>query len=48
MLESLFIKVVALFVTCSCNFIIKKTPTQAFSCEYCDIFKNSFFIEYFC
>ena len=26
----------------ACNFI-KETPTQMFSCEYCDIFKNSFF-----
>ena len=26
----------------SCNFI-KDTPTQVFSCEYCEIFKNSFF-----
>ena len=26
-----------------CNFIEKKTPTQAFSCEYCEIFKDSFF-----
>ena len=23
----------------------KHTPTQLFSCEYCKIFKNSFFIE---
>ena len=26
------------------HFIKKGTPTQAFSCEYCKIFKNSFFI----
>ena len=24
----------------------KETPTQVFSCEYCDIFKNSSFIEH--
>ena len=24
----------------------KETPTQVFSCEYCEIFKNSFFIEH--
>ena len=24
-----------------------ETPTQLFSCEYCEIFKNSFFIEIF-
>ena len=30
----------------SCNFIKKKTPTQVFSCEYCEIFKNSFFMEH--
>ena len=26
------------------HFFKGKTPTQAFSCEYCKIFKNSFFI----
>ena len=25
----------------SCNFIEKETPTQVFSCEFCEIFKNS-------
>ena len=24
----------------------KQTPTQLFSCKYCETFKNSFFIEY--
>ena len=28
-----------------CNFIKKETLTQVLSCEYCGIFKNSFFIE---
>ena len=31
MLESLFL------------LYLKETPTQVFSCEYCEIFKNSFF-----
>ena len=31
-----------------CNFIKKETLTQVFSCEFCEIFKNSFFyISYF-
>ena len=30
----------------ACNFIKKETPTQVFSCEYCEIFKGSFFIEH--
>ena len=28
------------------SFIKKKTPTQVFSCKFCEIFKNSIFIEY--
>ena len=28
------------------NFIKKETPTQVFSCEFCDIFKNNFFTEH--
>ena len=27
----------------ACNFIKKETPKQVLSCEYCEIFKNSFF-----
>ena len=30
----------------ACNFIKKETPAQMFSCKYCKIFKNSFFIEH--
>ena len=30
----------------SCNFSKKDTLTQVFSCEFCKIFKNSFFIEH--
>ena len=42
MLESPFHKFAGLKV---CIFIKKGTPTQLFSCEYCKILKNSFFIE---
>ena len=30
----------------ACNFIKKETPTPVFSCEFDEIFKNNFFIEY--
>ena len=30
----------------TCNFIKKETPTQVFSCEFCEIFKNTIFIEH--
>ena len=40
MQESLFDKVVVLQ---ACNFIKKKTPTQVFFYEYCEIFKNAYF-----
>ena len=30
----------------ACIFIKKETPTQVLSCEYCEIFKNSFFVEH--
>ena len=39
-LESLFNKVAG---RKACNFIKKETPTQAFSVEYCQIFKKSYF-----
>ena len=29
----------------ACNFIKKETLAQVFSCEFCEIFKNPFFIE---
>ena len=32
-----------LFSMKACNFIQKETPTQVFSCEYCEILKNNFF-----
>ena len=31
----------------ACNFIKKETPTQVFSCEHYENFKNSFFTEHF-
>ena len=30
----------------SCNFIKKETLAQMFSCEFCEIFKNTFFTEH--
>ena len=30
----------------ACNFITKETLTQLFSCEFCDIFKNTFLTEH--
>ena len=29
----------------TCNFIKKGTPTQVISCEYCEIFKNTYLEE---
>ena len=29
-----------------CNFIKKVTVAQVFSCEFCEIFKNTYFIEH--
>ena len=29
-----------------CNFIEHGTPTQGFFCEFCEIFKNTFFTEH--
>ena len=30
----------------TCNFIKKETLAQVFSCEFCEIFKNTFFAEH--
>ena len=30
----------------SCNFIKKETLSQVFSCEFCEIFKNTFFTKH--
>ena len=46
MLESLFDKSAVLKAADSSNFIKKMTPTQAFFCEYCEIFKNIVFTEH--
>ena len=32
--------------TCACNFIKKKTLAQLFSCEFCEMFKNTLFAEH--
>ena len=26
-----------------CNFVKKETPTQVFSCQFCEIFKTTYF-----
>ena len=41
--ESLFNKVAGLK---ACIFIKKETPTQVFSCEYCETFTNSLFTKH--
>ena len=42
-LESLFNKAAGLPV---CKFIKKETPIQVFSCDYCKVFKKTYFEEY--
>ena len=37
----------SLFETAIYNFIDKKTPPEACSCDFCKIFKNTFFKEHF-
>ena len=32
----------------ACNFIKKEAVAQVFSCEFCEIFKNTFFTEHLC
>ena len=41
----IFAKFSGNFQADSCNFIKEKTLVQAFSCEFCEISKNSNFIE---
>ena len=43
MLEALFSKVAS---PKAYNFNKKETPTQVFTCEYCEIFKNTYFEEH--
>ena len=33
-------------MTTACNFIKKDTLAQVFSCEFCEISKNTFFVEH--
>ena len=35
-----------LFMPEACNFIKKETLAQVFSCEFCEISKNTFFAEH--
>ena len=35
-----------LLETPNCNFIKKEALAQVFSCEFCEIFKNTFFTEH--
>ena len=44
--ESFFNKVAGLRPQ-PCNFIKNETQAQVSSCEFCEIFKNSFFTEHF-
>ena len=44
--QSLFYNNVAGLRPEACNFVIKETLTQAFSCELCEISKNNFFTEH--
>ena len=41
--QSLFFNKV---VDAACNFIEKKTSAQVFSCDFCEIFKKTFFTEH--
>ena len=43
-LESHFLKI---FRHEACNFIKKETPKKLFFCEFCEVFKNTFFTEHF-
>ena len=42
-MKKLFLKIVSAPQAQACNFIKKETRTQVFSCELCEIFKNTFF-----
>ena len=45
-LPSLFNKAAVLKAVLAAT-LLKKTPTQAFFCEYCEVFKNVVFTEHF-
>ena len=38
---------VGVFFSKACNFIRKETPAEVFSCDYCEIFKNTFSEDHF-
>ena len=42
---SLFFNFLISFQPQACNFVKKETLAQVFSCEFCEICKNLFFIE---
>ena len=44
--QSLFLNKVAGLRTQACNFIKKETLALVFSCEFCEIYKNTFFTEH--
>ena len=44
--QSLFFNKVAGLRPEACNFIKKETLAQVFSCEFCEISKNTFFTEH--
>ena len=44
--QGLFFNKVAGLRPEACNFIKKKTLTQMYSCEFCEIYKNTFFTEH--
>ena len=46
-LENVFFEALEAFFKKACNFIKKESLAQVFSCEFCEIFKNTFFTEHF-
>ena len=44
--QSLFFNKVAALWPLACNFIKKETQAQMFSCKFCKICKNTFFLEH--
>ena len=44
--EKTYARVSFLIKLQACNFIKKETLAQMFSCEFCEIVKNTFFIEH--
>ena len=46
MFKDFQVKTISKGVSGACKFIKKETLAQAFSCEFCKISKNTFFIEH--